>query len=39
MRDLYDLHAKLIGFLRTAVQRLRALKVTFLPVYCKFGLP
>ena len=36
MHDLYDLHARLIGFLRTAVQRLRALKVHTLLIanYC-----
>jgi len=28
MHDLYDLHARLIGFLRTAVQKLRALKIS-----------
>ena len=31
MRDLYDLHAKLIGFLRAAVQTLRALEVCYFP--------
>lgn len=30
MHDLYDLHSKLIRFLRLAVQRLRAVKVRFI---------